>query len=176
LRLKSIDDAPNDYLWRRDPELSSFDAILPTTATFDEFLREFRYDLSSLGPRRKRYAIETLAGVHIGNCSLFNIDEKRRQAELGIMIGDRDYWSRGYGTDTVRVLVDFAFAELPVDRVYLYTLDWNVRAQHCFVNAGFKEVTRISDDRNRFVVMEIFRPALDGTAPHFNPDEIDWDS
>ncbi|MFN8535319.1 MAG: GNAT family N-acetyltransferase [Dehalococcoidia bacterium] len=174
LRPKNIDDAPMDYEWRRDAELSSFDAILPTTATFEEFLREFRYDLASLGPRRKRFAIETHQGRHIGNCSLFNIDDKRRQVELGIMIGDRAYWARGFGQDIVRTLVSHAFDSLPVDKVYLYTLDWNIRAQHSFANAGFKEVTRIADDRNRFVVMEIYRPTEDGSPPPFNPDQVDW--
>jgi RimJ/RimL family protein N-acetyltransferase len=162
LRPKTLGDAPRDYAWRRDPELSSFDALLPTTATYDEFLREYQYELANLGPRRKRFAIETRDGHHIGNCSLYNIDERRRQAELGIMIGDRAYWGRGYGTDTVRTLVAYAFRELPVDRVYLYTLDWNLRAQHSFAKAGFKEVARVQDDRHRFVVMEIYRPLEEG--------------
>lgn len=174
LRPKRLEDAPQDYLWRRDAELSSFDAIAPTTASYEEFLREFHYDLASLGPRRKRFAIETHDGKHIGNCSLFNIDEKRRQAELGIMIGDRNYWSKGYGADTVRTLVAYAFRELPVDKVYLYTLDWNLRAQHSFAKAGFKEVTRIADERNRFVVMEIYRPTEDGSVPTFDPDQVEW--
>jgi RimJ/RimL family protein N-acetyltransferase len=174
LRPKRLEDAPQDYQWRRDAELSSFDAIAPTTASYEEFLREFHYDLASLGPRRKRFAIETLDGKHIGNCSLFNIDDKRRQAELGIMIGDRNYWSKGYGADTVRTLVAYAFRELPVDKVYLYTLDWNLRAQHSFAKAGFKEVTRIADERNRFVVMETYRPTEDGSVPTFDPDKVDW--
>jgi len=157
LREKRQDDAAADYAWRRDAELSSFDAVSPITISFEDFLRDYKYELASIGGRRRRFAIETIGGLHIGNCSLFNVDDRRRQAELGIMIGDKDYWSQGYGEDTVRTLVTYAFEQLPVDRVYLYTLDWNVRAQKSFKKSGFRENARVSDDRNKFVVMDLFR-------------------
>ncbi|MCS7001427.1 MAG: GNAT family N-acetyltransferase [Dehalococcoidia bacterium] len=165
LREKRPEDAAADYAWRRDPELASFDAVPPISLTFDEFLREYQYELASLGPRRRRFAIETKTGKHIGNCSLFNVDERRKQAELGIMIGDRAYWGRGYGADTVRTLVRYAFEVMRLDRVYLYTLEWNERAQHSFRNAGFRETSRVSDDRNRFVVMEVLRHEYEARAP-----------
>ncbi len=45
LRTKQIEDAAADYAWRRDAELSSFDAVSPTTLSFEEFLRDYRYEL-----------------------------------------------------------------------------------------------------------------------------------
>lgn len=169
LREKRFEDAAFDYNWRCDAELASFDAVPPLTIGFEEYLRDYRYELAAIGPRRKRYAIETLDGRHIGNCSMFNIDDRRRQGELGIMIGDKAYWSRGYGEDIVRTLVGHTFRDLPVDRVYLYTLDWNVRAQRCFARSGFKECNRVADDRNKFVVMDLFRETFEKDANAYAP-------
>jgi len=79
------------------------------------------------------------------------------QAELGIVIGDRDYWSNSYGYDAVTTLLDHCFNEKKMERVYLHTLEWNKRAQRCFEKCGFvpvKPVRRMSHD---FILMEVFR-------------------
>ena len=56
------------------------------------------------------------------------------------MIGNRDYWGLGYGTDSVNALLGHIFTTTTLDRVYLHTLDWNVRAQRAFAKSGFREV------------------------------------
>ena len=57
--------------------------------------------------------------VHIGGCGLHEIDWRHRWAELGIIIGARDYWGRGYGTDAVQTLSGWAFDTLNLNRVFL---------------------------------------------------------
>jgi RimJ/RimL family protein N-acetyltransferase len=157
LREKRLDDAPNDYAWRRDPELAKFDAVPPLQSTFRDYLIGYEEGLRYPGLRRRRFAIVTRDGEHIGNCTYYDIDDFRRQAELGITIGDRNYWGNGYGTETVGLLLDLVFQTTPLRRIYLHTLDWNVRAQRCFQKAGFREIDRSRQNGHMFVLMEIRR-------------------
>ncbi len=82
-------------------------------------------------------AIDTREGVHIGNIDLRAIQPENRTAEIGIMIGDKSYWSRGYGSDAVRTLAGFAFHQMNLERVYLTTYEFNERGQRAFLKAGF---------------------------------------
>ena len=108
--------------------------------------------------RSKRLAVETLEGVHIGNIMYYDLNMRDRQAELGIMIGDKEYWSSGYGTDTVNILLRHLFTTLELDRVYLHTLSWNYRAQTSFGKSGFKSVREVKRGGQDFILMEILRP------------------
>ncbi len=70
LRPKRLEDAVNDYSWRQDAELCRLDAAPPILCSFNEFLENYIEDLQRLN-RSYRFAIETLEGKHIGNCSYF---------------------------------------------------------------------------------------------------------
>ena len=157
IRSKRMSDASNDYVWRRDEELTRLDAAPMMKIPFSSFLLDYHDEMRHESPRRRRYAIDTLGGQHIGNCMIYNIDMRRREAELGIMIGDRDYWDAGYGVDAVNTLVDHTFRTTPIDRIYLNTLEWNLRAQRCFRKCGFVPFKKQKRFSNTFVVMEMLR-------------------
>ena len=74
----------------------------------------------------------------IGNIMLAGHDVRRRHAELGIVIGENDYRGKGYGTDAVNAVLDFAFGELGLERVALSTLAGNQAGQRAYEKAGFK--------------------------------------
>ena len=157
LRDKLEEDAERDYIWRSDPELARLDAAYPLTMTFDRYLKIFKDQLRYPTPGSKHFATVTLDGKFIGNCMYYDLDSVNRQAEMGIVIGDRDYWSNSYGYDAVTTLLEYLFTEKGLKRVYLHTLEWNKRAQRCFEKSGFtpvKKVRRISKD---FILMEVFR-------------------
>ena len=160
LREKRVGDARDDYRWRTDPELARFDAARPFAATFEDYMSLYRDELTYPSPYRRSLGIEA-DGRHIGNVMYYNIDAVRREAEIGITIGDRDFWSRGYGTDAVRTLVRHILRVTGFRRVYLKTLDWNVRAQRAFEKAGFRVSGRSRRGGNVFVVMEFLGPWLD---------------
>jgi len=86
----------------------------------------------------------------------YDIDRSKSQCELGIMIGNRDYWSRGYGTDAVLTLLRAIFEEAALQRVYLHTLAYNERAQKSFRKAGFTDLEPVHRDRKDFLKMEVF--------------------
>ena len=164
LRRKRPSDAQQDYEWRRDPELARFDAAPPLRVSFQDFLLTFNDELRFPSPYRKVFAIENLEGLHIGNVMYYNIDERRGEAELGITIGDRRYWGAGYGRDAVRTFVRYIFESTALQRIYLNTLDWNVRAQRAFRAAGFVPTGMNRRGLHTFVSMEIRREWLEPAA------------
>jgi len=170
LRSKSMDDAEADYSWRIDPELASLDATRPVTLSFTEYLCYHRDDVSYPSPWSVRMAIDTLDGRHIGNCMYYDINNEKSQCELGIMIGDQDYWSKGYGTDVVKIALERIFTATELDRVYLHTLTHNFRAQKSFAKAGFVPVREVKRDGYEFVQMEICRKEWEATHPGAQSD------
>jgi RimJ/RimL family protein N-acetyltransferase len=157
IREKKLEDAANDYSWSRDPELSRLDAAQPLVMTLSHFISEYAAELRYPPLTRRRFAIETLNGSHIGNCSYYNIDIKRSEAEIGIMIGNRDYWDKGYGVDTIKTLISYVFHSTGFKKLYLKTLNWNFRAQSCFRKCGFVQYSQINRDGYIFMLMEISR-------------------
>jgi RimJ/RimL family protein N-acetyltransferase len=74
----------------------------------------------------------------IGSCSIFAIDHKNRSGELGIIIGEKDYWGKGCGSDAVLTLLRVAFGEFNLNRVYLRVLAENKRAIRAYEKCGFQ--------------------------------------
>ena len=157
LRHKKLTDVRNDYRWQCDPELSRLDAAPMLKTSFPVYLLDYTDSVHRPGPNRYPLAVETLDGKHIGNCTCYDIDDDRGEAQLGIMIGERDYWDKGYGADVVITLLDHIFRNTGLNRVYLKTLDWNLRAQKCFQNCGFTMCGKLSRNGKTFIFMDIKR-------------------
>ena len=157
LRDKRLVDALDDYTWRTDLELAQLDATPLLTITFPQYLSDYASELRYSSPTRRPFAVETLDGKHIGNCVYYNINDTKGEAELGIMIGDRDYWDKGYGTDAVTTLVSYIFHQTKLKRIYLKTLNSNRRAQKCFQKCGFTSYGHLSKDGYSFTLMELHR-------------------
>lgn len=84
------------------------------------------------------FAIETLEdGRLIGEIGLDGIQWAHGDAFVGIGIGERDFWGRGYGTDAMRVILRYAFTELNLQRVSLDVFEYNPRAFHSYEKVGF---------------------------------------
>lgn len=165
LRRKRASDAEADYRWRRDPELAKFDAAAPLRVAFKDFLLTYEEDIRYPSPFRRVLAIEARNGEHIGNIMYYNIDERRGEAELGITIGDRRYWGSGFGRDAVALLVRYLFESSTLQRVYLNTLDWNLRAQRAFRGAGFAVCGMNRRGLHSFVSMEIRKVPVETEQP-----------
>lgn len=78
----------------------------------------------------------------IGNMGLHKVDHINRSATLGILIGEHDNRSKGYGTEAISLLLDFAFNYLNLNSVNLTVLEVNERAKRCYEKVGFKEFGR----------------------------------
>jgi RimJ/RimL family protein N-acetyltransferase len=87
------------------------------------------------------FAIEA-DGKYIGNCCLLGLRSRHGNLELGIVIGDRDYWGRGYGREATQLLLKFGFHYLGARRIVLTTHAKNKRALRCYTACGFVEEGR----------------------------------
>lgn len=157
LREKRIEDASDDYQWRADPDLALFDAVPPLKMSWEDFERIYKEELRYPPPRQLTLSIINREGVHIGNCMYYDFDEARGQAELGIMIGRREYWNHGYGRDAVSTMLRHMFENPKLKRVHLHTLTWNIRAQKAFQSCGFSPVGEVLRNGHNFVLMEVLR-------------------
>ena len=157
MREKRLEDAEQDYIWRSDSELAKLDAAYPLSMSFERYLKIFQDQLRYPTPGSHHFSTETLDGKYIGNCMYYDFDSVNREAELGIVIGDRDYWSNSYGFDAVTTLLEYMFVEKNLKRVYLHTLEWNQRAQKSFTKSGFNPVKMVRRMSQDFLLMEVLR-------------------
>jgi RimJ/RimL family protein N-acetyltransferase len=93
-------------------------------------------------PDEVNFAITDQDGALIGQCGLFRHDQTGRTAELGIAIGDRDYWDRGYGREAVSLLTEYALRVRNIRKVHLSVNATNERAIRAYTAAGFSEEGR----------------------------------
>ncbi len=157
IRTKKPDDLELDYTWRTDPLLCALDATVPIDISMKSFINQETDELKYPVPWSEKFAIETKDGTHIGNCMYYDIDIINQEAEVGIMIGDKNYWDKGYGCDALNTLVDYIFDFTNINKLYLHTLLTNKRAQHSFKKAGFKKVKEVRKEGMNFIFMETIK-------------------
>ena len=134
LRDRRPDDAAIEMIWSVDREINQLDPAVGKTFNQEVF------------------SIETLNGQHIGTCMLYNNDGESIQ--LGIRIGDRNFWNAGYGTDAVGALVGHCFATTDVERIWLKVLPENIRAIRCYEKCEFAYSGELLLDGLNFITME----------------------
>lgn len=124
---------PTYYKWRNDETIAVFDQ--------SEFLRPRSYeeieDWAQILVNGHTY-IASVDGVYIGTIALMKVDERNRHAELAIVIGEKDYWSKGYGSQMMHTLLEYGFEGLNLDRLYLHVFSFNERAIKFYEKFNFK--------------------------------------
>jgi len=120
--------------WFSDPEVIRF-LGRSTPVTLAEEERWF-HDYQRRG-EDQIFAIE-VEGRHLGNLGLHRIDRIHRKAEVGIVIGEPEFWSKGIGTEAMRVALRYAFGPLGMNKVSLEVLEYNARAIHAYEKLGFQ--------------------------------------
>lgn len=122
--------------WYNDVELNKLagwtEGKLGTSQLRLNLSKGFGYDPMNL-------VIQTIDGNKpIGTIQLYDFSEIDQSCKLGIRIGDRDYWSKGYGEDAIKALLHYAFYSLDIYRVSLKLYEYNERASKCYLKCGFK--------------------------------------
>jgi RimJ/RimL family protein N-acetyltransferase len=86
---------------------------------------------------------QDIPGTIIGNCNL-GIDPatKNQKAVLGIAIGDKEFWGKGYGTEALELLLEYGFKTLNLNRIELTVYEFNKRAKKAYEKVGFIEEGR----------------------------------
>jgi RimJ/RimL family protein N-acetyltransferase len=140
IRLRAVerDDLNKFHEWVNDPEVTQGLAMYLPLSMKDE---EGWFERMSQGdPREKPLAIDVKKGKAwklIGNCGTFGISFTNRSCELGIVIGDKTEWNKGYGAEAMTLLLKHGFETLNLNRIFLRVYEDNVRAVRSYEKAGF---------------------------------------
>jgi len=144
LRAAERDDLAMFVRWLNDPEVREFLGLnLPMSMAQEE--RWFEA-MAKAHPAEQVLVIEVSEGdgwTPIGNTSLMDIDWTNRLAEVGIFIGEKAYWSKGYGREVMRLMLKHGFETLNLNRVWLRVDAINQRAIRAYEHAGFKHEGRM---------------------------------
>ncbi len=134
LRKLSDKDIPGMMEWMHDPEINRwfrFDAEIMTEERAKEFIA------GSFTGKNRHYAIVDESDEYLGTISLEEIDEENKHALYAISTR-KCAWGSGAAFTATRMLLDIAFHELKLERVYLNVLADNIRAKRFYEKAGFR--------------------------------------
>jgi RimJ/RimL family protein N-acetyltransferase len=132
----------NAVNWLNDPDVTAWTLVgdLPITRLAEE---EY-FDKAMAGdPAEITLAVETLAGEHIGFTGIHRIDYRHSCALTGSLIGRKELWGHGYGSDLCRVRSRYAFEVLGLRLLLSEALAENVASLKMLARAGYREVGRI---------------------------------
>ncbi len=125
--------------WYNDHELNKLAGWNNVRATPDNI----RYNIKrSFGNDPMNLMIDNEKGTPIGTIQLYGFSEQDKSCNLGIRIGDKDHWGKGYGEDAVRTILDYAFMKVDIYRVALKVYEYNERAVKCYLKCGFSDEGR----------------------------------
>ncbi|MCC7161884.1 MAG: GNAT family N-acetyltransferase [Anaerolineae bacterium] len=140
------DDLIRLWEFNNDPEVEiAGGGDPPIPQSLERLEAEFDENARKGGRDGALFAIEA-DGRMIGVCGLHGFDHFRgvaHRCELGITIGDKDYWGKGYGREAITLLVDYAFTHWNVQRVGLQVLATNERAIRAYQAVGFVQEGRL---------------------------------
>lgn len=162
-------DAARSVDWANDPEVRRGLVVGRLQPQSEEAFRE--------RARKRNFAtdpafaiVERAAGAHIGNCGL-RVNPVDRHATLGMMIGRKDQWDKGFGTEATALLCRHAFENLNLRKVCLSVFATNERAIKVYAKIGFKPEGRLREQafiEGRYVddiVMGMLRGELESVHP-----------
>lgn len=140
LRVLEATDGTEEYAhWLNDPEVNKF--LATKSATVDEvkdyiIKKDNQDDALFFGIFLKEN------GTHIGTLKLEPIDLVGKKATIAVMIGNKNYWGKGYTPEAMKLLIDYCFDELKLNEVNLGVLDQNLGAIRAYEKLGFRETHR----------------------------------
>ena len=136
---RNLDDAEIFTEWLNDFETTDYIGRSQQLMTLEgekKFLEEHHNDEAT-------FSIITLEeNKMIGTISIENIDHFKGIGTLGIFIGDKNYRENGYGTEAIRLILEYGFRYLNLRNIDLGVMDFNERAKSCYRKCGFKECGR----------------------------------
>ena len=142
LRQLKLSDLEGGYVsWLNDPVVSQNNShhIFPySKSSAEEFIKE-----TFIKKDKLVLAIcEKVDNIHIGNISLQKIDFFNQTAEFAIMLGEREYWGKGYSREAAELIIHHGFNTMNLQRIYCGTFENNVSMQKLALYLGFQEEGR----------------------------------
>jgi ribosomal-protein-alanine N-acetyltransferase len=126
------------YQWFNDSEVTRFQnkKIFPNSP---EKQRGYFESLITSQSDVVLAMVEETSNKHIGNVGLHKIDWVHRSAELGIVIGEKESWGKGFGKQAWKLITGYGFHVLNLHRIYAWVMAGNDASLRCAEEAGFKQ-------------------------------------
>ena len=146
LRGNERSDLPKFVEWLNDPDVRSyFSMSLPISQAAEE---QWFENMLKRPSEEQSLGIEIKDGDGwrlIGNCGIFDIKWRARSAEVGLFIGDKSCWNKGYGTEVMRLLLRHGFGTLNLSRIFLRVDAENLGGIRAYEKAGFVHEARLRE-------------------------------
>lgn len=134
-------DLPKVVQWINDPEVRHFvTGHFPQTELDEE---EWLKNLSKNKESQVVLIIETSDGIPIGIMGLHRINWRDRVATTGALIGEKEYWGKGYGAEAKLLLLDYAFNILNLHKICSSAIAFNKRSLRYSLKCGYQEEGRL---------------------------------
>jgi RimJ/RimL family protein N-acetyltransferase len=148
LRSNERSDLPKFVEWLNDPDVRRFLLFsMPISQASEE---QWFENILKRKPEEQPLGIEIKDSGGwrlIGNCEIFDINWRMRSAEVGLFIGDKSCWNKGYGTEVMRLLLSHGFKTLNLNRIFLHVDAENLGGICAYEKAGFVHEARLREAR-----------------------------
>lgn len=124
---------------------------------------EYWYKGKTIGKTKEYFAVYNEEGRMIGYLGMKNIKKIRKEATLGVVF-DPNYLNQGYGTEAIKVFIDYFFNQLNMKTLYLDVAKFNKRAIRCYEKCGFQKVKKLL---RRFELED----SIDVTSTYFQEEK-----
>ncbi len=145
LRRISIEDADATYLsWLNDDEVTrGLETIVKPYSL--EMLHRYVTEIIANENSYMFMVVDVESGKKIGTTKIHNVSKKNGTCNIGLMIGDKNFWAKGYGGDIYRTAVDFAFTQLGIRKIWEMVHSDNTASLAMFRKIGFEEEGRLKE-------------------------------
>ena len=147
LKLLSQDDVNEKYLrWVEDPEILEYlesrwraytlEDLKNYVRTVNDGLNNFMFGI---------YLKEN--SEYVGNIKIGSINQIHRYGDIGLIIGEKSVWGKGYGVEAINLVTRYAFDEINLNKVFSGIYANNVKSIKAFKKAGYREVGTLKEHR-----------------------------
>lgn len=146
MRLRAIekDDLPRFTAWLNDPEVRRNLVVFQPLSSVQE--EKWFEEILKRPVEEQPLNMDVLdkdTWRHAGNISFFDLDQRSRSAEIGIFIGEKTLWDKGFGSEAMRLMIAHGFETLNLNRIFLRVFEINPRGIRCYEKAGFRHEGRM---------------------------------
>jgi len=129
-----VNDVEKFTEWLNDLEITQNLQIYPHVISVENE----KGFLEKLAKEHTYSIIDIKTNELIGNCGFMDIDNLNQTAEVGIFIGNKNYWNNGYGKEALILLMDYGFKALNLHNIFLKVYSFNERGIKCYEKIGYK--------------------------------------
>lgn len=134
--LEKNDLVGNMFQWANDSGVTHYMFMGAVPNTMERLEEEYEQLLNSKNDVVLA-AIDQKTDIHIGNVGLYVINWINRSAEFRIIIGEKEYWNKGYGSELTKLTVTYGYEKLNLNKIWLGVNKDNKSAVKTYEKAGF---------------------------------------